>query len=427
MVKVALMGFGTVGSGVAEVIASNAGDISKKRAVELSLKYILDIREFPDSPFYGLFVKDFAVIENDPEVEVVVETIGGVGIAYEFTKRSLLAGKSVVTSNKELVATKGLELLKIAESKNVNYLFEASVGGGIPIIRPLMHCLSANRVDEIYGIMNGTTNYILTEMIECGTSFDTALKQAQALGFAEQKPDADIEGHDACRKICILSDLAFGEDIPPDNIRTQGITNVTLSDVEYARRAGFRIKLLGRAVRSGDGISAYVAPHLIPENSLLSHVDGVMNGIVVKGNAVGETMFYGAGAGKLPTASAVVADVIDAAAHRGSRRVTSWGEGTPDFLVDSEGLASRWFLRVKGPVPKIAASLTREKIYDDTDLDLCFVVDEKDDATTSVIFIKNEGMSEEDGHGLITDVMDAVKLRALTAELEVVSSYRILD
>ncbi len=346
MVNIAILGFGTVGSGVAEVMAENAQSIAHNAAEEIGVKYILDVRDFPGSPFAGKMIRDFSLIESDPDVQVVVETIGGVGAAYEFTKRALLAGKSVVTSNKELVATRGHELLEIARQKNVNYLFEASVGGGIPIIRPITQCLTANELDEIYGILNGTTNYILTRMITDGAPFGEILKDAQRLGYAEADPTADVEGYDAARKICILADLCFGKSVAPEKISVEGISGVTLEDVEYARRLGYKIKLLGRAYRlPGGHITAYVAPHLISKTSLLSNVDGVMNGIVVHGNALGECMFYGAGAGKRPTASAVVADVIDAVKHRKARKYLGWDEAEPDYLVDARDVKTRWYVR----------------------------------------------------------------------------------
>ena len=346
MVNIAILGFGTVGSGVAEVMAENAQSIAHNAAEEIGVKYILDVRDFPGSPFAGKMIRDFSLIESDPDVQVVVETIGGVGAAYEFTKRALLAGKSVVTSNKELVATRGHELLEIARQKNVNYLFEASVGGGIPIIRPITQCLTANELDEIYGILNGTTNYILTRMITDGAPFGEILKDAQRLGYAEADPTADVEGYDAARKICILADLCFGKSVAPEKISVEGISGVTLEDVEYARRLGYKIKLLGRAYRlPGGHITAYVAPHLISKTSLLSNVDGVMNGIVVHGNALGECKFYGAGAGKRPTASAVVADVIDAVKHRKARKYLGWDEAEPDYLVDARDVKTRWYVR----------------------------------------------------------------------------------
>ena len=347
MVNIAIMGFGTVGAGVADVLAENAAGIARRAGEEIVLKYVLDVLDFPSSPFADRVIHDFSVIESDPEVLIVVETMGGVGAAWQFTKRCLEAGKSVVTSNKELVATKGRELLQIAAEKNVNYLFEASVGGGIPIIRPITQCLAANEIDEIYGILNGTTNYILTQMIESGVSFDDALADAQAKGYAERNPAADVEGHDACRKISILSDLCFGRQVDPETVSTEGITGVSLEDVENAHEAGCRIKLLGRALRRPDGrIHAYVAPHLLPEDSLLARVRGVMNGIVVHGNAIGEAMFYGAGAGKRPTASAVAADVIDAAKHLEKRKALGWDAAEPGFVADTDSLVSRWYVRL---------------------------------------------------------------------------------
>ena len=346
MVNVAILGFGVVGSGVAEVLSENAAQITRNAAQEIGLKYILDVRDFPDSPFAKCFVKDFAIIENDPQVRIVVETIGGVRAAYDFTKRAILAGKDVITSNKELVATHGYELLELAREKNVNYLFEASVGGGIPIIRPISQCLAANELSELFGILNGTTNYILTKMIQNGLSFDSALKEAQQKGYAEANPSADINGVDACRKICILASIAFGRHVYPECVPTEGITGVTLADVAFAKSAGRKIKLLGRAVRHADGKAAcYVAPHLIKENSLLANVEDVYNGIVVRGNEVGEVMFYGAGAGKLPTASAVVADIIDASKHSQTRKALNWADASANAQFDPETIENRWYIR----------------------------------------------------------------------------------
>ena len=348
MVNVAILGFGTVGSGVAEVLTKNNAHIGEKVHNAVNLKYILDVRDFPDSPFADKFVKDFSVIENDPEVQIVVETIGGARVAKDFTERSLRAGKSVVTSNKELVATCGYDLIELAKEKNVSYLFEASVGGGIPIIRPLSQCLAANELTEICGILNGTTNYILTRMIRSGISFEAALAEAQAKGYAEADPTADVEGHDACRKICILSSLAFGRHIYPDQVPTEGITAVTLADVAYAEGAGRKIKLLGRAIRRSDGrVCAYVAPHLVEGENPLAGVEDVFNAITVKGDAIGDVMFYGRGAGKLPTASAVVADVMDAAKHLGSRKYLEWGPGGADVTASPDELESRWYVRAQ--------------------------------------------------------------------------------
>ena len=358
MVNVAILGFGVVGSGVAEVLATNGPHIDQKVDDLIRLKYILDVRDFPDSPFADKVVHDFSVIENDPEVSIVVETIGGAKAALDFTRRALRAGKSVVTSNKELVAEHGCELLALAAEQGVSYLFEASVGGGIPILRPLNQCLAANEIEEITGILNGTTNYILTRMIRGGLSFDAALKEAQANGYAEQDPTADIEGHDACRKICILASLAFGRHIYPRQVPAEGITGVTLSDVAWAEACGKKLKLLGRAIRQADGrVCAYVSPHLVDVENPLAGVEDVFNAIAVKGNAIGDVMFYGRGAGKLPTASAVVADVIDAARRRDEKKRVFWSEGGEDTTVSPDGLASAWYVRGSGDAGAVQAAL----------------------------------------------------------------------
>ena len=357
MVNVAILGFGVVGSGVAEVLATNGPHIDKKVDDLIRLKYILDVRDFPDSPFADKVIRDFSIIENDPEVNIVVETIGGAKVALDFTRRALAAGKSVVTSNKELVAEHGCELLKLAQEKGVSYLFEASVGGGIPIIRPLNQCLAANEIEEIAGILNGTTNYILTRMIRAGLSFDAALKEAQQNGYAEQDPTADIEGHDACRKICILSSLSFGRHVYPNQVPTEGITGVTLADVAYADACGKKIKLLGRAIRRPDGkVCAFVAPHLVDAENPLAGVEDVFNAIAVKGNAIGDVMFYGRGAGKLPTASAVVADVIDAARHKDAKKRMVWAEGGDDVAVPPTDLESVWYVRAEGTLEAVKAA-----------------------------------------------------------------------
>ena len=349
--KIAILGFGTVGSGVAEVLAGNSARISQKAGVPVTPGYILDVRSFPGSPFEGLLVNDISVILNDPEVCVVVETIGGASVAAEYTRRALEAGKSVVTSNKELVARHGWELLALAKTHNVNYLFEASVGGGIPIIRPLSQCLLANRIEEVYGILNGTTNYILTQMYENGAPFEQALKKAQELGYAERDPADDISGADVCRKICILASLAFGYHIFPEDVQTEGIQNVMPEDMEWAGKNGYRLKLLGRAAAlEGGGVSAYAAPHMIPLAHPLSGVRDVYNGIMVCGDAIGDVMFYGRGAGKLPTASAVVADVIDAVKHINARKYFEWNPPRPGFAVPPDPMADRWYARGQGMV-----------------------------------------------------------------------------
>ncbi len=344
MANFAIMGFGTVGSGVAEVLRMNAASIAKKLGEPLNLKYILDVRDLSATPYGEIAVKDFSILENDPDLDVVVESIGGAKVALEFTRRALLAGKHVVTSNKELVASCGKELLNIAREKNVNYLFEASVGGGIPVLRPLFQCLAGNQIEEVVGILNGTTNYILTRMVKGGVSFEDALKEAQAKGYAEQNPAADVEGLDAGRKICILSDLAWGKEVLPERIHTQGISGLDLQDVAIAGKAGYRVKLLGRALRLADGRqAAYVAPHLVPQDCPVAPVDDVFNAVMIRGNAVGDVMFYGRGAGDLPTASAVMGDVMDALQHRAKRRDLDWSESAE--LADFAGLSMKWYLR----------------------------------------------------------------------------------
>ena len=357
MANFAIMGFGTVGSGVAEVLRMNAASIAEKLGESLNLKYILDVRDLSATPYGEIAVKDFAVLENDPDLEVVVESIGGARVALEFTRRALLAGKHVVTSNKELVASHGKELLAIAKEKNVNYLFEASVGGGIPVLRPLFQCLAGNRIEEVVGILNGTTNYILTRMVRGGVSFEDALKEAQAKGYAEQNPAADVEGLDAGRKICILSDLAWGKEVLPERIHTQGISGLDLQDVAIADKAGYRVKLLGRALRLADGRqAAYVAPHLVPQDCPVAPVDDVFNAIMIRGNAVGDVMFYGRGAGDLPTASAVMGDVMDAVQHREKRRELGWSESAE--LADFDALSMKWYLRGDFPAPEGSAELS---------------------------------------------------------------------
>lgn len=347
MVNVAILGFGVVGSGVAEVLTGNGAGISKKADELISLKYVLDLRDFPDSPFAACFVKDFSVIEQDPEVNVVVETIGGVGAALDFTERALKAGKSVVTSNKELVATHGRRLLELAAEHQAVYLFEASVGGGIPILRPLSECMAANDILEICGILNGTANYIFTRMVQDGIPFAQALKGAQANGYAEQNPAADVEGQDTCRKLCILSSIAFGWHLLPEQVPTTGITSITLADEAYADACQRRIKLLGRAIAREDGtVCAYVEPHFISLQNPLAGVDDVFNAILVKGDATGDVMFYGRGAGKLPTASAVVADVIAAARQLERASYRPWQPNRPSSVVSSDQLASQWYVRL---------------------------------------------------------------------------------
>lgn len=347
MINIAILGYGVVGSGVIEVIKRNSLSIAERAGKGVFVKKILDIRDFPDSPDKEILTKNPEDVFNDDSISIVVETIGGTGIAYEFTKRALGLGKHVVTSNKELVATHGPELLKLAMEKGAHYLFEASVGGGIPIIRPLHQCLAANEIVGITGILNGTTNYILTQMKREGRSFDTALKGAQENGYAEANPTADIEGHDSCRKIAILSSIAYNEYVDYKKIPTQGITRISLEDMHYAESMGSVIKLVGMSRKVGNRIYAKVCPAILSNEHPLANVEDVFNGIVVSGNALGDAMFYGRGAGKLPTASAVVADVIDVVKHIGSKPRYLWNVNSEENMIDSGEFESRYFIRVK--------------------------------------------------------------------------------
>ena len=358
MLNVAILGFGTVGSGVAEVLTMNKELLAKKVGQELNVKYILDTREFPGNPFESKIIHDFSVIENDPEVQLVAECIGGATIAYEFVKKCLQAGKHIATSNKELVAVKGYELLQIAKEKNVNFFFEASVGGGIPVLRPLSFDLAGNEITQVAGIMNGTTNYILTKMLGEGAAFADVLKDAQAKGYAEANPAADVEGLDACRKTCILSALSFGFHVYPDMVPTEGITKITEEDVAIAASANMKIKLLGRTMLTADGkVCAFVAPNFIPVSCPLAHVDDVFNAILVRGNAVNETMFYGPGAGKLPTASAVVGDLADAAWHLTARRDLDWADADESKMMNVRDLELPYIVRTNEPADKVMAAL----------------------------------------------------------------------
>lgn len=362
--KVAVMGYGTVGSGVVEVIETHEKTIKKRTAGEpLEVKYILDLRDFPGDSHEALFTKDFNDILNDDEVKVVAETMGGVNPAFDFTLKLLKAGKSVVTSNKELVAQKGLELLQAAEENGVNYLFEASVGGGIPIIRPMSQCLIANNIEGVAGILNGTTNFILTKMIEDGMTFEAALKLAQDNGYAEKDPTADIEGFDACRKVCILASLAFGKHVYPNQVEAEGITNITLEDVSYISSIGGVIKLLGQIKYiNDDKIAAFVSPAVVFHGSQLASVNGVFNAILVRGDAVGDVCFYGQGAGKLATASAVVADMVDSAVHVERRINFGWGAGNEDYVVDEKAtIEMPFYVRAKSSESKVKALLNDVK------------------------------------------------------------------
>lgn len=346
MINVAVLGYGTVGSGVVEVIERNNAQVSEKSGDEIHVKYILDLRDFPGDPYEHLVTHDVDVIMNDPEVQIVCEVMGGVGAAYKFTRTALEAGKSVCTSNKELVAKHGAELLEIAKANNCSYLFEASVGGGIPIIRPMMKALTAEKIENIFAILNGTTNYILTKMEREGADYESTLKQAQELGYAERNPEADVEGYDACRKIAILSSLMMGKNVDSDLIYTEGITKITPADFAYAKAAGMNIKLIASSTEAEGKVQAMVAPTMISLEHPIAGVSDVFNGVFVTGNMVGDVMFYGRGAGKLPTASAVVADVIDCARHVGRAHIVClWSKEAAELaeIADSE---KAFFIRV---------------------------------------------------------------------------------
>ena len=358
MIKVSVLGYGTVGSGVVEIIRENAELIAKRAGERIEVKSVLDLRDFPEDPVQELIVHDFEDIKNDDEVQIVVETMGGLHPAYEFVKASLESGKSVCTSNKALVAAYGPELLAIAQGKNVNFLFEASVGGGIPIIRPLKVSLAPDEILEISGILNGTTNYILTEMTDKGADFDSVLKEAQDKGYAEKDPTADVEGYDACRKIAILTSLAYGKQLDFEDIYTEGITKITDRDIQYAKKLGAKIKIFGSSKKVGDRVSAMVAPKLITSSHPLFSVDGVFNAILVKGNMVGDVMFYGQGAGKLATASAVVSDVIDEAKHTNINMKTLW-DSEKLALMPEEEVSFRYFVRIHGKKQEAAIQAER--------------------------------------------------------------------
>lgn len=344
MIYAAVLGYGTVGSGVAAVLEENKEMITKKAGEEICIKYILDLRDFPGDVNESKVVHDFDIILNDLEVSVICETMGGVEPAYTFSKKALLAGKSVCTSNKELVANHGPELLRLAKENHCNYLFEASVGGGIPIIRPLNYSLTAEEIDAITGILNGTTNYILTKMEKEGADFESVLKEAQEKGYAEKNPQADVEGYDACRKIAILSSLMLGKNVNYEDIYTEGITKVTAEDFQYAKAIGRSIKLLAMSKVNEQGCFAMVAPFMIPADHPLHSVNGVFNAVFVHGNMLGSSMYYGRGAGKLPTASAVVSDVVDCARHQGKTIMCFWDED-PVKLTDHASLCRKFFVR----------------------------------------------------------------------------------
>lgn len=354
MIQVAVMGYGTVGSGVVEVIEKNKEEINKKSGEPINIKYILDLRDFPGDPYENKITHDVEQILNDAEVKIICETMGGLKPAYDFTKRALLSGKSVCTSNKELVAAYGPELIQVAHENNCNYLFEASVGGGIPIIRPLNYSLTAEKIDAITGILNGTTNYILSKMEKDGARYEEVLKEAQEKGYAERNPEADVEGYDACRKIAILSSLMCGKTMKYENIYTEGITKITTTDFAYAHACGKTIKLLALSREENGEYYAMVAPFMISKSHPLYMVNGVFNAVCVHGNMLGDSMYYGRGAGKLPTASAVVSDVVDCARHIGKVIMCFW-DAEEVALTGIEKTSRRFFVRV--PAEKEAEAL----------------------------------------------------------------------
>ena len=385
MIQVAIMGYGTIGSGVAEVLEQNREKIAEAVGEEVALKYVLDLRDFPDSPVADKIIHDFKVIEEDPEVSIVVETMGGLNPSYPFVKACLLAGKNVTTSNKALVAAYGTELLEIAREKSVNFMFEASVGGGIPIIRPLYRCLNGEKIEEITGILNGTTNYILTKMDKCGATFESALKEAQDLGYAERNPEADVEGHDTCRKIAILTAMATGHEVNYEDIYTEGITKITDVDFRYAEKMGTSVKLFGTSQIDGDKVHAWVAPVMIGKDHPLYMVSDVFNGILVEGNMLGTSMYYGSGAGKLPTASAVVADIIEEAQNLKSNVRLGWDAKRLE-IAPMLSSRHRYFVRVAGTLADKEKTVEEafgkvEKIVLDGTGEFAFVTEEMPEAT----------------------------------------------
>ncbi|MDD6215853.1 MAG: homoserine dehydrogenase [Roseburia sp.] len=401
MIKVAVMGYGTIGSGVVEVLNINKSNIAKRAKDEVEVKYVLDLRDFPGDPMEKKIVHDYKTILEDPEVEIVVETMGGVEPAYTFVKAMLEAGKHVTTSNKALVAAKGAELIALAKEKNVNFMFEASVGGGIPIIRPLNSCLTADEIEEITGIVNGTTNYMMTKMAEQGAEFDDVLKDAQDMGYAEKDPTADIEGYDSCRKIAILTSLVCGQQVDYEDIHTEGITKITATDIRYAKAMNRKIKLLATSKKVEDGYVAMVAPFLLPPAHPLYNVNDVFNAIFVHGNVLGDAMFYGSGAGKLPTASAVVADIVDMAKHRNVNVAVEWSSKKME-LVDYKKSENKFFVRANASKDEVEALFG------------------------NVTFVEAEGAENE--VGFVTGVMKEADFEAKKEQLaEVLNVIRVTD
>lgn len=397
MIKAAIMGYGTIGSGVLEVLQINQSSIAKRVGDGIEVKYILDLRDFPGEPIQDKIVHDYKTIAEDEEVRIVVETMGGVEPAYTFVKTMLEAGKHVTTSNKALVAAKGAELIALAKEKNVNFMFEASVGGGIPIIRPLNSCLTADEIEEITGIVNGTTNYMMTKMSEEGSEFADVLKDAQEKGYAEKDPTADIEGYDACRKIAILTSLVCGQQVDFEDIHTEGITKITATDIKYAKAMGRTIKLLASSKKTEGGYVAMVAPYLLPKTHPLYNVNDVFNAIFVHGNVLGDAMFYGSGAGKLPTASAVVADVVEMAKNLGKNIPVEWSSKKLE-LVDYKKSSSQFFVRTEG-----TDQAAVEKVFG------------------TVSYVEAEGVTGE--LGFVTGTMTEAEFEKETAEFGAVKGF----
>ena len=388
--KIAIMGFGVVGSGVGEIVSKNQSVFLKQIGENIEIKHILDLRDFPDSEF-KCFTKDFNDILNDDEVTAVVEVMGGTNPAYDFTKKLLLAGKHVISSNKELVAKHGTELLAIAKEKNINYLFEASVGGGIPIIRPINSCLTSGEIDYIYGILNGTTNYILTKMIDDGVDFSDALKDAQEKGYAEKDPTADVDGFDACRKIAILGSLAFGKHIDSEAIPTEGIRNITLTDVAYANKLGCSIKLIGSCKKEGDKVFARVCPMMVSSKNPVSCINDVFNGIVANDPSLGDVMFYGKGAGKLPTASAVAGDIVEAAKVTGNTGHFWTDEKLA--LADVGAVENKFFVRTSAAAEEAMAAFGTVQVIDGVaDGEIGFVTEKMTEAAYKECAAKLNGI-----------------------------------
>ena len=391
MIKVAVLGYGTVGSGVVEVIERNNDQVSGSAGEELHVKYILDLRDFPGDPYEDRVVHDINLILEDPEISVVCEVMGGTGAAYQFTKQALEKGKSVCTSNKELVAKHGPELLSLAKEQGCSYLFEASVGGGIPVIRPINSSLTAEKILAVLGIVNGTTNYILTKMSSEGAAFEDVLKQAQEMGYAERNPEADVEGYDACRKLAILSSLMAGKNVDSEKIYTEGITKIATADFEYAKAAGMAIKLLalGRMLEDGR-VLAMVSPFFVSNTHPLAMVNDVFNAVFISGNMLGDSMYYGRGAGKLPTASAVVSDVIECARNQGRTISCRWEAGSAE-LADIAETEYSYFVRVKASARAEAEAVFPGKVF--------------------------EAPGREDDLGIFTDVMKEKTFREKYATL----------